>query len=88
MQDEWRECECAPIDDENDDNEIYNNIDKKESSSEEKEIIIEAKFNFNEFILSHEVIEGNWNKDSQCEILIELEKDFKKKLRNIQKIKK
>ena len=81
MTKELCEADNSPIVDEDDDNEIYNSIDKKESSSEEK-------FNFDEFILSQDVIEGNWTKDSQCEILIEQEKDIYKKIKEYSENKK
>ena len=37
---------------------------------------VKKKLNFDEIILSQDIIEGNWKKDSQIEILIEKEKDI------------
>ena len=72
-------CEnCA----EEEDFENQEDSDEKESTIKKKEILIKKEFNFDEFILSQDVIEGNWTKDSQCEILIEQEKDTYEKIKN------
>ena len=64
---------------------IDNDLDYKSAFKEEKyeaknEIVIKKEFKFDEFILSQDVIEGNWTKDSQSEILIEQEKDIYEKI--------
>ena len=43
--------------------------------------MIKNEFAFDEFILNQDVIEGNWTKDSQCELLIEQEKDIYEKIK-------
>ena len=53
---------------------------KEEKYEAKNEIEIKKEFKFDEFILSQDVIEGNWTKDSQSEILIEQEKDIYEKI--------
>ncbi len=53
----------------------------KSPSVEKNEIVIKNEFAFDEFILNQDVIEGNWTKDSQCELLIEQEKDIYEKIK-------
>ena len=55
---------------------------KKEKEEIKDEIVIKKEFNFDEFILGQDVLDGNWTKNTQIEILIEQEKD------NYEKIKK
>ena len=62
--------------------------DEEEPSFENREIFIEKKFNFDEFILSQDVIEGNWTKDNECEMLIEQEKNIYEKIRKYSENKK
>ena len=38
------------------------------------------KLNFDEIILNQDIIEGNWKRDSQIELLIEKEKDIFEKI--------
>ena len=64
---------------------IDNDLDYKAAFQEEKyeaknENVIKKEFKFDEFILSQDVIEGNWTKDSQSEILIEQENDIYEKI--------
>ena len=64
---------------------IDNDLDYKAAFQEEKyeaknEIVIKKEFKFDEFILNQDVIEGNWTKDSQSEILIEQENDIYEKI--------
>ena len=60
----------------------------KKQALKKKEIEIKKEFNFDEFILSQDVIKGNWKKDAQCEILIEQEKDIYEKIKNYLENKK
>ena len=53
----------------------------KESNIAKNEIKIKQEFKFDDFILSQDVIEGNWTKDTQSEILIEQEKDIYEKIK-------
>ena len=54
---------------------------EKESNGENREIVIKKEFKFDDFILSQDVIEGNWTKNTQSEILIEQEKDIYEKIK-------
>ena len=42
-----------------------------------------SKFNFDEFIIHQDIIEGNWTKDSQSDLLIEQEKDIYEKIKKL-----
>ena len=55
------------------------NIIKEEVNN--NKIEIKKEFKFDEFILSQDIIEGNWTKDMQCEVLIEQEKDIYEKIK-------
>ena len=75
-----KEKGCDDIDaDEDDDLDIGSS--NKESNVEKKEVVVKKEFKFDEFILNQDVIEGNWTKDPQCEILIEQEKDIYEKIK-------
>jgi len=50
-------------------------------NDENNEIKIKKEFKFDDFILSQDVIEGNWTKNTQSEILIEQEKDIYEKIK-------
>ena len=54
------------------DNEVFNKIDKESN----KKIL-----NFDEIILSQDIIEGNWKKDENVEILMEEENDLFEKIK-------
>ena len=63
-----------------DKNEIKEIDDKKEIKEiEEKKI----QFNFDEFILGQDIIDGNWTNNPQCEALIDLEKDLYNKIKQL-----
>ena len=53
---------------------------KEEKYEAKNKNVIKKEFKFDEFILSQDVIEGNWTKDSQSEILIEQENDIYEKI--------
>ena len=75
-------CEAEPEGDEGDiDNDLcFESAFKEEKYEAKNEIEIKKEFKFDEFILSQDVIEGNWTKDSQSEILIEQENDIYEKI--------
>jgi len=56
-------------------NKVNNNIIQEDKK--------EIKFNFDELILAQDIIEGNWTKDTQVEILISQEKDIFEKIKKI-----
>ena len=62
--------------------------DKKEININKKEIQEEKEFNFDEFILSQDIIEGNWTKNAQFEMLIKQEKDIYNKIKKYSKNQK
>ena len=77
-------CCAAPDSDEERDESDDDSFDfskKKESNIKENENMIKNEFNFDDFILSQDVIEGNWTKDAQCKILIEQEEDIYEKIK-------
>ena len=57
---------------------IKPNIEKEE---EKKIIEVKPKFNFDGFIISQDIIEGNWTKDTQSDLLIEQENDMYEKIK-------
>ena len=57
-------------------------VDKKTNKIE-----IKKEFVFDEFILNQDIIEGNWTKDSQCEMLIKEEKDYYEKINKYCEVK-
>ena len=76
------------IDDEDDygvsDYDLSPKIKFEKSTEKEKnvnEINTENIFKFDELILNQDIIEGNWTKDMQCELLIEREKDIYEKIK-------
>ena len=78
-------CCCCEAEPEGDEGDIDNDSDYGAAFQEEKyeaknENVIKKEFKFDEFILSQDVIEGNWTKDSQSEILIEQENDIYEKI--------
>ena len=78
-------CCCCEAEPEGDEGDIDNDSDYGAAFQEEEyeaknEIVIKKEFKFDEFILSQDVIEGNWTKDSQSEILIEQENDIYEKI--------
>ena len=56
--------------------------EKKEiiKKSEKKEKGKKREFNFDEFILGQDIIDGNWTKDTNCKILIQQEKNIYEKI--------
>ena len=56
--------------------------EKKEiiKKSEKKEKGKKREFNFDEFILGQDIIDGNWTKDTNCKILILQEKNIYEKI--------
>jgi len=54
---------------------------KKEKDEEKKIIEVKPKFNFDGFIISQDIIEGNWTKDTQSDLLIEQENDMYEKIK-------
>jgi hypothetical protein len=57
---------------------------KKESKTEEKEEKEEPKvFSFDEIILGQDIIDGNWEKDSQVDLLIKQENDLFEKIKKL-----
>ena len=54
---------------------------KKESNEKKDEPLVKKEFNFDEFILSQDVLEGNWIKNEQSEMLIKQEKDIYEKIK-------
>ena len=73
------------FDDDNDDEGDY--IPKespkiiKSENAQKNEIVIKKEFKFDEFILDQDVLEGNWTKNTQSELLIEQEKDIYEKIK-------
>ena len=69
-------CKCCDAESFNsfdkEDNEVFNKIDKESN----KKIL-----NFDEIILSQDIIEGNWKKDENVEILMEEENDLFEKIK-------
>ena len=56
----------------------------KESKTEEKEEKEEPKvFSFDEMILGQDIIDGNWEKDSQIDLLIKQENDLFEKIKKL-----
>ena len=63
-------------------NKSKNNIGNKKEDEKKKEFVInKEEENFDEFILDQDVLEGNWEKNAQSEILIEQEKDIYEKIK-------
>ena len=58
-------------------NVILDNFDREEK----KNIIKKPVFNFDDFIISQDIIEGNWTKETQSEMLIEQEKEMFEKIK-------
>ena len=61
---------------------------KKKLSPNKKRFKAKKEFNFDELILSQDVIKGNWTKDEQCKMLIKEEKDIYNKIKKYAKNKK
>ena len=85
MRMEEEDCDCdgaAPDFDVPIENDKFKEFSgNKESNVAKNEIKIKQEFKFDDFILSQDVIEGNWTKNTQSEILIEQEKDIYEKIK-------
>ena len=60
---------------------IKNENSIKKENANKNEIVIKKEINFDEFILSQDVLEGNWEKNTQTELLIEQEKNIYEKIK-------
>ena len=59
---------------------------KKEQG--ERKFLEKKEFNFDDLILSQDIIKGNWTKNEQCKMLIKEEKDIYNKIKKYAKNKK
>ena len=79
--------QSKPLDEEDDDDLddfglFFGGVSSKKESNEKKdEPLVKKEFNFDEFILSQDVLEGNWIKNEQSEMLIKQEKDIYEKIK-------
>ena len=73
----------SSIDDDYDNSYGFSNFDIQPKKSNKKTIEDNSKFNFDEFIIHQDIIEGNWIKDDQSDFLIEQEKDMYEQIKKL-----